>query len=254
ISNAFKWIIAQIEQRCQLMLKLKTKDISSLNHKINTNLAQGKPILNPFCPVTEPEYLQPLPYLVIIIDELADLIVAEGKDIEKYIIQICQKSQAVGIHLIISTIKPSLELIANIPARLSFQLLNKQQSELILDYSGAETLLDYGDMLLLSPSNPILKRIHSPYIEHDEIQPLLDQLLQYASKKPDTISSNPDSSYDQALDFILTSRRCSISALQTQFGMGYNQACNIINQFIQSGIVQKNKNGSLQVLADKNNK
>lgn len=274
--NALRWTVGEMEARYRIMAKLGCKNIISFNQKIADAGAKGEEILNPFSTSSEhPEALTKWPFIVVIIDELADLMMVTGKKTEQYIARIAQKARAIGIHLIVATQRPSVDVItglikANIPARISFQVSSKIDSRTVLDQMGAEALLGQGDMLFLQPGSGIPARIHGAFVNDDELTKVVDFLK--TTGKPDYIeeiltggdgieipgiesdgASNgddpeKDSMFDEAVKFIYDSKRCSISSLQTRFGIGYNRAARIMNHLEKIGMVRRNDRGGFEIL------
>lgn len=275
-ANALKWTVGEMEQRYKIMAKVGTKNIIGFNQKIEAAINNNTPIYNPYSiDQTDPEPLQKWPYIVVIIDELADLMMVAGKKIEQYIARIAQKARAVGIHLIVATQRPSVDVItglikANIPARISFQVSSKIDSRTILDQMGAEALLGQGDMLMLMPGSGFLRRIHGAFVNDDELHKVVeflktqgfpeynDEILTGASdvaipgfeddSNSDNINIEKECVFDEAVKFILDSKRCSISSLQTQFGIGYNKAARIMNHLEKVGMVRRNEKNTFELL------
>lgn len=276
-ANALKWTVAEMERRYRIMAKVGCKNIISFNEKIAQSIKDKKPIINPLDPLQE-EVLEKWPYIVVIIDELADLMMVTGKKIEQYIARIAQKARAVGIHLIVATQRPSVDVItglikANIPARISFQVSSKIDSRTILDQMGAEALLGQGDMLFLQPGSGFPKRIHGAYVNDDELNKVVEFLKSLArpqyieeiltgesslidvpgleeegSTRGDNVEK--DGMFDEAVKFIYESKRCSISSLQTRFGIGYNRAARIMTHLEQIGLVKRNERGGFELIKD----
>lgn len=275
--NALRWTVGEMERRYRIMAKLGCKNILSYNQKISDSAALGEEILNPFSSNSEtPESLTKWPFIVVIIDELADLMMVTGKKTEQYIARIAQKARAIGIHLIVATQRPSVDVItglikANIPARISFQVSSKIDSRTILDQMGAEALLGQGDMLFLQPGSGFTNRIHGAYVNDDELVKVVDFLK--TTGTPDYIEEiltggdvateipgldsdgsgggedpEKDSMFDEAVKFIYDSKRCSISSLQTRFGIGYNRAARIMNHLEKIGMVKRNDRGGFELL------
>ena len=271
-ANALKWAVVEMERRYKIMAKVGCKNIISFNQKIEAAIASGNPIANPLSATPDDsETLEKWPYIVVIIDELADLMMVAGKKIEQYIARIAQKARAIGIHLIVATQRPSVDVItglikANIPARISFQVSSRIDSRTILDQMGAETLLGQGDMLFLQPGSGFPQRIHGAYVNDEELNKVveflkttgkpnyIDEILSGESENADLLgeSENGDSEKDQIFDevvkFIYDSKRCSISSLQTRFGIGYNRAARIMNHLEQIGMVRRNDRGGYELL------
>lgn len=267
-ANALKWVVGEMERRYRIMAKLGCKNIVSFNQKILSAAARGEIITDPLLP-DYPIDLEQWPYIVVIIDELADLMMVVGKKIEQYIARIAQKARAVGIHLIVATQRPSVDVItglikANIPARISFQVSSKIDSRTILDQMGAEALLGQGDMLFLQPGSGILQRIHGAFVNDDELNKVVEFLK--STGEPDYVheilsgegstevlgveseDTEKDTIFDEAVKFIYDTKRCSISALQTRFGIGYNRAARIMSHLEQIGMVKRNDRGSYELL------
>ncbi len=216
--------------------------------------------------ISGPE-LEKLPYIVVVIDELADLMMVTGKKVEQLIARLAQKARASGIHLVIATQRPSVDVItglikANIPSRMSFLVSSKVDSRTILDQGGAEQLLGKGDLFLLSQALLFLKRIHCSFVADDEVQKIAKQLREagrpnYIDEVTKSIeiqeissdSNEDDDLYNQAVEFVIESRRASISSIQRKFRIGYNRAARLIETMEENGIVSPmNSNGSREVL------
>jgi S-DNA-T family DNA segregation ATPase FtsK/SpoIIIE len=272
--NALKWTVAEMEKRYRIMAKVGCKNIVAFNQKIDEANYSGKHIKNPITLTPDnPENLDKWPYIVVIIDELADLMMSSGKKIEQYIVRIAQKARAVGIHLIVATQRPSVDVItglikANIPTRISFQVTSKIDSRTILDQGGAETLLGQGDMLYLQPGSGAPQRVHGAFVNDDEVNKVVTYLKQHGGNADyieDIISgefdgsdtynlednqenNEKDSVFDEAVKFIYDSKRCSISSLQTRFGIGYNRAARIMSHLESIGMVKRNERGGFELL------
>ncbi|MCC2626035.1 MAG: cell division protein FtsK [Burkholderiales bacterium] len=271
-ANALKWTVGEMENRYRTMAKLGCKNLASYNHKISEAQARGEPIPNPVSMTPDdPEPLEKWPYIVVIIDELADLMMVAGKKIEQYIARIAQKARAVGIHLIVATQRPSVDVItglikANIPARISFQVSSKIDSRTILDQMGAEALLGQGDMLFLQPGSGILQRVHGAFVNDDELNKVVEFLkstgepsyieeilsgeaaVEIPGMSEEGEDTEKDPIFDEAVKFIYDTKRCSISALQTRFGIGYNRAARIMSHLEQIGMARRNERGSYELL------
>ncbi len=276
-ANALKWAVGEMERRYKVMAKTGTKNIVGFNQKINAAISNGTPLTNPYAVDLDnnEEVLRPWPYIVVIIDELADLMMVAGKKIEQYIARIAQKARAVGIHLIVATQRPSVDVItglikANIPARISFQVSSKIDSRTILDQMGAETLLGQGDMLFLTPGSGFPRRIHGAFVNDDELHRIVDFLkAQGAPEYNEEILTGlvdvaipgfeddssvdggnveKDSVFDESVKFILDTKRCSISSLQTRFSIGYNKAARIMNHLEKIGMVRRNDRGAFELI------
>lgn len=279
-ANALKWTVGEMERRYRLMAKVGTKKINDFNSKVEKAKKDGKPLFNPFSEdLSNPEPLEKWPFIVVIIDELADLMMVEGKKIEQYIARLAQKARAVGIHLIVATQRPSTDVItglikSNIPARISFQLPAAQDSRIILNgQNGAEALLGQGDMLFLAPGSGFAKRIHGAFVNDDELYQIVEYLKEQGAPnyndeilsgeidvvipgiEDDSNAGNYDSSviekdpiFDVAVKFMLDSKKCSISSLQTNFGIGYNKAARIFAHLEKIGMVRRNERGGFELL------
>ena len=271
-SNALKWTVGEMERRYTIMSKLGCKNIDSFNLKIKEAESNSQPLYDPLQPSESMVVLEKWHYIVVIIDELADLMMVAGKKIEQFIARIAQKARAVGIHLIVATQRPSVDVItglikANIPARISFQVSSKIDSRTILDQMGAEALLGQGDMLFIQPGSGLPQRIHGAYVKDSELNRVVDYLK--TTGKPDYIEGilsgetdlvvsddndeeqskvQRDMLFDEAVKFIYESKRCAISSLQTRFGIGYNRAARIMSQLEDVGMVKRNDRGGFEII------
>ena len=272
-TNALKWTVGEMERRYRIMAKVGCKNIAAFNQKIDEAKNSGREITNPISITPDnPEDLEKWSFIVVIVDELADLMMSSGKKVEQYIVRIAQKARAVGIHLILATQRPSVDVItglikANVPSRISFQVTSKVDSRTILDQGGAETLLGQGDMLYLSPGSGHPQRIHGAFVNDDEINRVVEFLK--ASGEPEYLeeilsgevngvelpgledsADNPekDNIFDEAVKFIYDTKRCSISSLQTRFGIGYNRAARIMSHLETIGMVRRNERGGFELL------
>ncbi len=264
-ANALNWGVGEMERRYKLMSKLGVRNLAGYNKKLAEAGERGEPIGNPFSLTPEdPEPLQRLPYVVIVIDELADLMMVVGKKIEELIARLAQKARAAGIHLILATQRPSVDVItglikANIPTRLSFQVSSKIDSRTILDQMGAEALLGQGDMLYLTPGGGLPVRVHGAFVSDEEVHRVVDYLK--TQGEPDYIEGileggllegdgdintadlpgggggEADPMYDQAVGIVLQHRRASISLVQRHLRIGYNRAARLLEQMEKSGVV-----------------
>ncbi|MCG6871787.1 MAG: cell division protein FtsK, partial [Gammaproteobacteria bacterium] len=271
-ANALRWCIREMERRYQLMAALQVRNIAGFNRKVTAAAQARKPLMSPL--VTEgeePEELEPLPYIVVFIDELADLMMVVGKKIEESIARLAQRARASGIHLILATQRPSVDVItglikANIPARIAFQMSSRVDSRTVLDQMGAEHLLGHGDMLYLPPGAGQPIRVHGSFVSDQEVQQVAAYLKQAgrpdynedvlegqesvaASGELDT-DGETDPLYDEALRLVTESRRASISAVQRRLRIGYNRAARMIEAMERSGVVGPlQSNGKREVLA-----
>jgi S-DNA-T family DNA segregation ATPase FtsK/SpoIIIE len=264
-ANALNWCVGEMERRYKLMSKLGVRNLSGYNHKITDAEKRGEKLPNPFSLTPEaPEPLQKLPHIVVIIDELADLMMVVGKKIEELIARLAQKARAAGIHLILATQRPSVDVItglikANIPTRIAFQVSSKIDSRTILDQMGAETLLGMGDMLYMPPGTGLPVRVHGAYVADDEVHRVVDHLKKQGEpnyidgileggtlgEDGDGVGSvtgiggdgESDPLYDQAVEVVLKNRRASISLVQRHLRIGYNRAARLLEQMEQSGLV-----------------
>ncbi len=265
-ANALNWGVGEMERRYKLMSKLGVRNLAGYNKKVTEAIERGEAIGNPFSLTPEdPEPLQRLPYVVIVIDELADLMMVVGKKIEELIARLAQKARAAGIHLILATQRPSVDVItglikANIPTRLSFQVSSKIDSRTILDQMGAEALLGQGDMLYLTPGGGLPVRVHGAFVSDEEVHRVVDYLK--TQGEPDYIEGilegglldgeggdvstadlpgggggEADPMYDQAVGIVLQHRRASISLVQRHLRIGYNRAARLLEQMEKSGVV-----------------
>ncbi|HEY2187128.1 MAG TPA: DNA translocase FtsK 4TM domain-containing protein, partial [Caldimonas sp.] len=263
-ANALNWGVGEMERRYKLMSRLGVRNLSSYNKKLAEAAEKGEPIANPFSLTPEnPEPLERLPFIVIVIDELADLMMVIGKKIEELIARLAQKARASGVHLILATQRPSVDVItglikANIPTRLSYQVSSKIDSRTILDQMGAETLLGMGDMLYLPSGSGMPIRVHGAFVSDDEVHRVVAYLK--SQGEPNYIQGileggtldgdsgdalgegamgggESDPMYDQAVAIVLQHRRASISLVQRHLRIGYNRAARLLEQMEKSGLV-----------------
>lgn len=260
--HALNWAVAEMERRYKRMSKLGVRNLAGYNQKIADAETRGEKIPNPFSLTPgAPEPLEPLETIVIIIDELADLMMVVGKKVEELIARIAQKARAAGIHLILATQRPSVDVItglikANVPTRIAFQVSSRIDSRTILDQMGAEALLGMGDMLYMPPGTGLPIRVHGAFVSDEEVHRVVDHLK--AQGEPDYIEgileggvaddaeaavagdaagSEADELYDQAVAVVLKNRRASISLVQRHLRIGYNRAARLLEQMEQSGLV-----------------
>jgi S-DNA-T family DNA segregation ATPase FtsK/SpoIIIE len=263
-ANALNWGVGEMERRYKLMSALGVRNLSSYNKKLAEAAEKGEPIANPFSIAPEnPEPLERLPFIVIVIDELADLMMVIGKKIEELIARLAQKARASGVHLILATQRPSVDVItglikANIPTRLSYQVSSKIDSRTILDQMGAETLLGMGDMLYLPSGIGVPVRVHGAFVSDEEVHRVvaylksqgepnyIDGILEGGTLDGDggdvvgdagPGGGESDPMYDQAVAIVLQHRRASISLVQRHLRIGYNRAARLLEQMEKSGLV-----------------
>jgi len=272
---AINWCVAEMERRYKLMSALGVRNIGGLNQKIKEAEKAGTPLTHPFSITPEaPERLSHMPYIVVIIDELADLMMVAGKKVEELIARLAQKARAAGIHLILATQRPSVDVItglikANIPTRIAFQVSSRIDSRTILDQQGAETLLGQGDMLYLPPGHGIPTRVHGAFVSDDEVHrvtawlkelgpaqydaSVLEDSSDEAEAGEDGTDAEADPLYDEAVAVVLKTRRASISAVQRHLRIGYNRAARLIEAMEKAGLVSPmQSNGNREVIAPKN--
>ncbi len=283
-ANALRWCVAEMERRYRLMASLGVRNLSGYNKKVKDAAEKGEPLKDPIwkpqfpdVPEERPD-LQSIPYIVVVIDEFADLMMIVGKKIEELIARIAQKARAAGIHLIVATQRPSVDVItglikANIPARIGFQVSSRVDSRTILDQMGAEQLLGHGDMLYLPPGSALPERIHGAFVGDSEVHAIVKYLKQFgepdyieevlnetqltsdgmsigATGLPESVDAEQDELYDHAVAFVTESRRASISSVQRQLRIGYNRAARLVEEMEAAGIVSPPEhNGQREVLA-----
>lgn len=273
--NALNWCVAEMERRYKLMSALGVRNLAGYNVKIKDAIKDGNPITHPFTLTPDsPEPLDELPLIVVVIDELADLMMVVGKKVEEPIARLAQKARACGIHLVVATQRPSVDVItglikANIPTRVAFQVSSKIDSRTILDQMGAEALLGQGDMLYQPPGTTFPQRIHGAFVSDAEVHRVVQHLK--LQGEPNYIEGiltggssedggetgdfggggdESDPLYDEAVAIVLKTRRASISAVQRQLRIGYNRAARLIEQMERAGLVSAmQSNGNREVLA-----
>ncbi|AMG58103.1 DNA translocase FtsK 4TM domain-containing protein [Pantoea vagans] len=274
-ANALRWSVGEMERRYKLMSALGVRNLAGYNEKVEQAEAMGRPIPDPFWKPGDsmdmtPPVLEKLPYIVVMVDEFADLIMAVGKKVEELIARLAQKARAAGIHLVLATQRPSVDVItglikANIPTRIAFTVSSKIDSRTILDQGGAESLLGMGDMLYMPPNSSLPVRVHGAFVRDQEVHAVVqDWKARGRPQYIDSITAGEESEsaggidsdeeldplFDQAVGFVVDKRRASISGVQRQFRIGYNRAARIIEQMEAQGIVSApGHNGNREVLS-----
>jgi S-DNA-T family DNA segregation ATPase FtsK/SpoIIIE len=283
-ANALRWCVAEMERRYKLMAALGVRNLGGFNKKVKEAEDKGEPLKDPLFTPALPDVpeeapdLEPFPFIVVVIDEFADLMMIVGKKIEELIARLAQKARAAGIHLIVATQRPSVDVItglikANIPARIAFQVSSRVDSRTILDQMGAEQLLGHGDMLYLPPGSALPERIHGAFVGDAEVHRIVDYLRQFGEPDyveevlnetqittdglsisdvglPESTDPEQDELYDHAVAFVTESRRASISSVQRQLRIGYNRAARLVEEMEAAGIVSPPEhNGQREVLA-----
>lgn len=279
-ANALRWCVGEMERRYKLMSALGVRNLKGCNAKILKAIEDGDPIRDPLWKSeesmeTEAPFLEKLPAIVVVVDEFADMMMIVGKKVEELIARIAQKARAAGIHLILATQRPSVDVItglikANIPTRIAFQVSSKIDSRTILDQQGAEALLGSGDMLYLPPGTGVPTRVHGAFVDDHEVHAVvadwkkrgapqyIDEILNgdasaeilLPGEQPEGEDQEFDAFYDEAVAFITETRRASVSSVQRKFRIGYNRAARLVEQMEQSGVVSApGHNGNREVLA-----
>ena len=273
-ANALTWCVAEMERRYKVMSKLGVRNLASANEHIQKAAENGEPIPNPLSLTPEaPEPLRSMPHIVVVIDELADLMMVAGKKVEELIARLAQKARAAGIHLILATQRPSVDVItglikANIPTRIAFQVSSKIDSRTILDQMGAEALLGQGDMLYLPPGTGYPQRVHGAFVADDEVHRVVDYLKSLGAPEYEEgiltgategdgeggeggdSDAEADPLYDQAVEIVLKNRRASISLVQRHLRIGYNRSARLIEAMEKAGLVSSmDGRGGREVLA-----
>jgi len=276
--NALRWAVGEMERRYKLMSSVGVRNLAGYNHAIKEAEAKGQPLRDPLfrpeTPVALEDYplLSSLPSIVIVIDELADMMMVVGKKVEELIARLAQKARAAGIHLVLATQRPSVDVLtglikANVPTRISFQVSSRIDSRTIIDQGGAEALLGNGDMLFLPSGTSIPQRAHGAFVDDHEVHQVVEFLKQtgpadYLEEITQERNDNGevagtesdggemDSLYDEAVAFVTQSRKASISSVQRRFKIGYNRAARIIEEMENAGVVSPAEtNGTREVLA-----
>ncbi len=294
-ANGLRWCVGEMERRYKLMSALGVRNLSGYNRKIEEGRKHGNPIYDPLWSIDnseinvetdqsapQPPVLDTLPFIVVVIDEFADMIMIVGKKVEQLIARLAQKARAAGIHLILATQRPSVDVItglikANIPTRIAFQVSSKIDSRTILDQGGAEQLLGHGDMLYLPPGTSVPERVHGAFVDDMEVHRVVAELKRrgkvsyipeivdelsvsdipipgFASENDAQSDDLSDPLYEEAVKFVIGSRRASISSLQRKLRVGYNRAARLIEQMEKAGIVSEmNHGGARDVIARSSN-
>lgn len=276
--NALRWAVAEMERRYKLMSKVGVRNLAGYNHAVKEAEAKGEPMRDPLfvpeMPIPADDYpvLTTLPSIVIVIDELADMMMVVGKKVEELIARLAQKARAAGIHLVLATQRPSVDVLtglikANVPTRISFQVSSRIDSRTIIDQGGAEALLGNGDMLFLPSGTSIPLRAHGAFVDDHEVHRVveflkktgptnyLEEITQERNDNGEVASGDAeggetDALYDEAVAFVTQSRKASISSVQRRFKIGYNRAARIIEEMENAGVVSPAEtNGSREVLA-----
>jgi len=275
-ANALNWCVGEMDRRYRLMAAVGVRNLAGFNKAVLDARKIGDPLTNPFTITPEdPERLEPMPYIVVVVDELADMMMVVGKKVEELIARLAQKARAAGVHLILATQRPSVDVItglikANVPTRIAFQVSSKIDSRTILDQMGAETLLGMGDMLYLAPGTGLPVRVHGAFVADGEVQKVVEYLkktgrpnyvegiLTPVSDDQDDFGFDSDGGnngesdelYDKAVNIVIKTRRPSISLVQRHLRIGYNRAARLIEQMERNGVVSPvGANGNREVLA-----
>ncbi|PJK09619.1 cell division protein FtsK [Lysobacteraceae bacterium NML95-0200] len=286
-ANGLRWCVAEMERRYKLMSAVGVRNLAGFNKKVKDAADAGQPILDPLfrpsgTPDEAPQPLEPLPYIVVFIDEFADMMMIVGKKVEELIARLAQKARAAGMHLILATQRPSVDVItglikANIPTRIAFQVSSKIDSRTILDQSGAETLLGHGDMLYMPPGTSMPERVHGAFVSDDEVHRVVEHLKAGAGEpdyiegvleevqtlhdgstvgatglpeSPQSAGDESDPLFDEAVKLVTETRRVSISFVQQRLRIGYNRSARLVEAMEAAGVVSASEhNGNRTVLA-----
>ena len=277
-ANGLRWCVAEMERRYKLMASLGVRNLAGYNKKVLDAIAAGEPLKDPFWKAEDgmedaPSDLGKLPYVVVVIDEFADMMMIVGKKVEELIARIAQKARAAGIHLILATQRPSVDVItglikANVPTRMAFQVSSRIDSRTILDQGGAEQLLGHGDMLYLPPGTSLPIRVHGAFVDDDEVHAVvadwkrrgspvfIDAIINgadgdgEAGMSAESGDGEADALFDEAIAFVTQSRKVSISSVQRKLRIGYNRAARLVESMEQAGVVSTpSQNGAREVLA-----
>ena len=273
-ASGLNWCVQEMDRRYRLMSTLGVRNIAGYNQKLRDAVKARQPLTNPFTLTPDnPEPLEELPLIVVFIDELADLMMVVGKKIEELIARLAQKARASGIHLVLATQRPSVDVItglikANVPTRVAFQVSSKIDSRTILDQMGAEALLGQGDMLYLPPGSGYPQRVHGAFVSDQEVHRIAEYLKSQGEPQyidgvlnsldeseeggaaGENLGSEADPLYDQAVEIVIKNRRASISLVQRHLRIGYNRAARLVEQMEAAGIVSAmQSNGNREVIA-----
>jgi len=275
-ASSLRWCVEEMERRYKLMSALGVRNLAGFNTKVTEGIANGDPLVDPLWKPTDSmdetaPLLNALPYVVVVIDELADMMMVVGKKVEQLIARIAQKARAAGIHMILATQRPSVDVLtglikSNIPTRMSFQVSSKIDSRTILDQQGAEQLLGHGDMLYLAPGSGAPLRVHGAFVDDKEVHRIaddwrargepdyIDDIIKYTGDSEGGLDEDgqavedDDPLYDQAVEFVVQTRKASISAVQRRLKIGYNRAARIVEEMERTGIVGPLDGGYRDVL------
>ncbi|WP_221795489.1 DNA translocase FtsK [Oceanobacter mangrovi] len=277
-ANGLRWSVAEMERRYQLMASVGVRNLAGYNKKVKDAIEAGTPMIDPLWDITlsydtTPRTLEPLPYIVIVIDEFADMMMMVGKKVEELIARIAQKARAAGIHMILATQRPSVDVItglikANVPTRIAFQVSSRIDSRTILDQGGAEQLLGHGDMLFMPPGLALPERVHGAFVDDDEVHRVvaewklrgepdyIEEITQTAEERAGgeggavSGGDEQDELFDQAVAFVTETGKCSTSSVQRKLRIGYNRAARLVESMEAAGVVSPPAhNGSREVLA-----